>query len=485
MAGRVTDIEAVEANFATVLVGAASGGVWKSTNAGTTWEPIFDQYGTSTIGDVAIFQPNANIIWVGTGEDVRAQQREWGDGVYKSTDGGKTFANMGLSDTHHIGVIATHPTNPNIVYVAAQGHLWGHNGERGVFKTTDGGKTWQQLTSGLPDDDRTGASELKMDPTNPNILYATIWERIRQPHLFESGGPNGGIYKSTNGGETWTKLTNGLPDGPTGKIGITIHRKNPSHPRRDRRAVSRRRTRPIRRSHQARLRHLSIGGRRHDVDVQSTVQQPAVLLQPHLQLDPNDPRPLYVLARAAQVSEDGGATFSRQLPGIEGDFHAIWIDPNNSDRFYIGNDKGASVTYDRGQPLHHVRQHGHRPVLRRHGRQPRSVLASTAACRTAATGAGRATAATTTASSATTGSSSTPATASTPPSIRTTGASSTRRRRTAASAGSTPSSVSRASRSRRAGDHQQPRETAPRPRSAGRRRRAGCRRRSATTGARR
>ena len=227
MSGRITDIDAVESDFSTVLVGAASGGVWKSTTAGTTWEPIFDQYGTSAIGDVQFFQPNPDIIWVGTGETCVRNSVSWGDGVYKSTDGGRTFTNMGLRDSHHIADVVTHPTDPNVVYVASQGHLWGHTGERGVFKTTDGGTTWQRLTSGLPDDGRTGATELKMDPRNPNVLYAAFWERVRLPYRFESGGPNGGIYKTTDAGRTWQKLTNGLPEGPTGKIGLAIHRANP------------------------------------------------------------------------------------------------------------------------------------------------------------------------------------------------------------------------------------------------------------------
>ncbi len=228
MAGRVSDIEALESDFSTVLVAAASGGVFKSTNAGTTWEPIFDQYGTASIGDVAFFQPDPNVIWVGTGETCVRNSVSWGDGVYKSTDGGKTFTNVGLGDTHHIAEVTTHPTDPDVVYVAAQGHLWGHTGERGVFKTTDGGKTWERLTNGLPDDGRTGATDLQMDPTNPNVLYAAYWERLRRPHRFDSGGPNGGIYKTTDAGRTWQKLTNGLPEGPTGKIGISIHRANPS-----------------------------------------------------------------------------------------------------------------------------------------------------------------------------------------------------------------------------------------------------------------
>ena len=181
MAGRVTDIDALESDFATVLVAAASGGVWKSTNAGTTWEPIFDRYGTPNIGDVAFFQRDANIIWVGTGESCVRNSVGWGDGVYKSTDGGKSFTNVGLRDTHHISEVLTHPTDPNVVYVAAQGHLWGHTGERGIFKTADGGQSWQRLAGGLPDDGKTGAADLKMDPRDPNVLYAAMWERLRRP----------------------------------------------------------------------------------------------------------------------------------------------------------------------------------------------------------------------------------------------------------------------------------------------------------------
>jgi len=341
MAGRVTDIEAVEANPAVVYVAAASGGVWKSVNAGTTWTPIFAQYDSSSIGDIAIFQRDPNIVWVGTGEGCVRNSTAWGDGVYKSTDGGKTFVNTGLAETHHIGRVVTHPTNPDIVYVAAQGHLWGYNRERGVFKTTDGGKTWRKLTGGLPDDNRTGAGDLAIDPVNPNILYAGMWERIRKPYVFESGGPNGGLYKSTNGGETWTKLSGGLPGGPTGKIGLTVFRRNPriitaivEAPRSTDPAVP---GPGIYRSEDAGAtwRHMNPFASRP-------------FYYNHIYLDPNDANRLYVLAVPAQVSEDGGRTFSRNLPGIEGDFHAMWIDPSNSDRFYIGNDKGASVTYDRG-----------------------------------------------------------------------------------------------------------------------------------------
>jgi hypothetical protein len=189
MAGRVTDIEAVEEDFATVYVAAASGGVWKSTNAGTTWTPVFEDYGSANIGDIAVFQPDPDIVWVGTGESCTRNSIGWGDGVYKSIDGGETFVNVGLAGTHHIGEVTTHPTDPDTVYVAAQGHLWGYTGERGLFKTTDGGATWNKLgtdapvvtdaeggggrAGGLPADNRTGATDLVMDPRDPDVLCAS------------------------------------------------------------------------------------------------------------------------------------------------------------------------------------------------------------------------------------------------------------------------------------------------------------------------
>jgi photosystem II stability/assembly factor-like uncharacterized protein len=301
------------------------------------------------MGDIDVFQPNPDIIWVGTGESCTRNSIGWGDGVYKSTDGGRTFVNMGLADTHHISEVVIHPTNPDVVYVAAQGHLWGHTGQRGIFRTTDGGRTWTQLTQGLPNDDRTGASDLVMDPLNPNVLYAGFWERIRMPYRFLSGGRNGGVFKSTDGGNTWTKLTRGLPPGETGKIEIDVYR-------RDSRilyANIEHGFQPAQDSPDyADMTKLGTGIYRSEDGGASWTyvnrSNPRPFYYSHIFIDPNNPNRVYQLAEDARVSEDGGRTFERQFPGIEGDFHALWIDPGDSNRLYVGNDKGASMSFDGG-----------------------------------------------------------------------------------------------------------------------------------------
>jgi len=354
MAGRVTDIEAVDSDFSTVLVAAASGGVWKSTNAGTTWEPIFEDYGTGNIGDIAIFQPNPDIIWVGTGESCTRNSVGWGDGVYKSTDGGATFTNVGLRDTHHIGEVLTHPTDPDIAYVAAQGHLWGHTGERGVFKTTDGGQSWSKLAGGLPDDNRTGATDLQMDPRDPDVLYAALWQRLRQPHRFDSGGPNGGIFKSTDGGDSWQQLTRGLPEGDIGKIGLAVYRANPDIVM----AIVEHGNQPPRRAggepnpEYEDMSNLGTGIYRSEDGGRSWEFINRYNNRPfyysHIWMNPQDDQEVFILAGSAQISTDGGRTFDRTLDGIAGDFHALWINPHQPDIFYVGNDKGSYVTYDHG-----------------------------------------------------------------------------------------------------------------------------------------
>ncbi len=350
MAGRVTDIEAVDGNPARVIVGSASGGAWLSNNAGTTWEPIFEDYGSGNIGDIAIFQRNPDIIWIGTGESCTRNSIGWGDGVYKSTDGGESFVNVGLDDSHHISEVLTHPIDPDVAYVASQGHLWGHSGQKGIYKTEDGGRSWRHLTTGLPDDGRTGASDLKMDPSNPDILYAAFWERLRFPHKFLSGGPNGGIFKSTDGGENWTKLTNGLPDGDTGKIGIAVYRSNPDILM----AIVEHGFQPARNDPAfADMTQLGTGMYRSEDGGASWEYVNRYNNRPfyysHIWMDPQNDQRVYVLTGSAQISEDGGRTFGRSMQGISGDFHALWIAPDNPDMFYVGNDKGSYVTFDQGQ----------------------------------------------------------------------------------------------------------------------------------------
>ena len=210
MGGRVDDFAVVESNPSIVYAGTASAGVWKTINAGTTWTPIFDAEAVSTIGDVTLAPSDPSIVWVGTGEPNNRQSSSWGNGVYKSTDAGRTWRHVGLRETHHIGRIAIHPTNPDIVYVAAVGRLWGPNKERGVFKTSDGGDTWQHV---LAINEDTGVVDIVMNPQSPDTVYAAAYQRRRTVFGFAGSGPHGGIHKTTDGGKTWKKLERGLPWG--------------------------------------------------------------------------------------------------------------------------------------------------------------------------------------------------------------------------------------------------------------------------------
>ena len=358
MIGRISDFEALDKDFTQVLVASASGGVWKSVNAGTTWEPIFDKYGSSSIGDVAFFQKDPNIIWVGTGEECCRNSIAWGDGIYKSTDGGKTFTRMGLETTHTIGRVITHPTDPDTVYAAATGHTWGYSGDRGLFKTTDGGQTWQKLTNGLPDDGKTGAIDLVMHPENPEILYVSFWQRLRQPWRFDSGGPNGGIFKTTDGGSTWQKLTQGLPTGDLGRIGLAISRSNPKvlmavvehsyQPRSTIREGQKQKPNPDYDD----MSKLGTGIYRSEDGGESWMYKNRTNVRPfyysHIYINPFDDKLVYYLATRMQVSEDGGKTF-KNIEGLHPDFHTMWLDPTNKNRFYVGQDGGASLTHDHGQ----------------------------------------------------------------------------------------------------------------------------------------
>jgi photosystem II stability/assembly factor-like uncharacterized protein len=359
MSGRISDIEALDGDFAKVLVATASGGVFKSVNAGTTWQPIFDKYGSASIGDVAWFQKNSDIIWVGTGEECIRNSVAWGDGIYKSTDGGKTFVNMGLKDTHSIGRVLAHPTDPNIVYVAAAGHSWGYTGDRGLFKTIDGGRTWQKLAGGLPSDGRSGAIDMVMDSRDPSVLYVAFWQRLRQPWRFDSGGPSGGIFKSVDAGKTWRKLTAGLPAGDTGRIGLTISRSKPDvlmaiveHTFQPQQTIRDDKGQTKENPDYKDMTKLGSGIYRSEDGGKTwkflSRQDSRPFYYSHLELNPVDDQRVYYLTANFMKSEDGGKTW-QNVPGLHPDYHAMWLDPTNKDRYYTGQDAGAALTHDHGK----------------------------------------------------------------------------------------------------------------------------------------
>jgi photosystem II stability/assembly factor-like uncharacterized protein len=225
MSGRFVDMAVVESDPYVFYVASSTGGMFKTSDNGVTFTPVFEREGTHSIGDVEIFQPDPSIVWVGTGERANRQSTSWGDGVYKSTNAGRTWTNVGLRDSHHIGRIVAHPSNPDVVYVAALGHLWGPNDQRGLYKTTDGGRSWRPV---LQIDADTGVVDVAMDASNPDVLYAATYQRRRTSYGFHGGGPGSGLHKSTDGGATWRRLTgNGLPEGEYGRIGIAVYPRDP------------------------------------------------------------------------------------------------------------------------------------------------------------------------------------------------------------------------------------------------------------------
>ncbi len=222
--GRIHDVEAVPSDPSIIWVAAASGGLWKSVNRGQQWTNVFDTMAVSTFGDIALAPSNPNIVYAGTGEQNNRQSTAYGGGVYRTDDGGTTWRFLGLAETRHIGRVRIDPANPDIAYVAALGNLWAASADRGVYRTRDGGRTWEKV---LFVDENTGAVDLAMDVSNPTVLYAAMYQRMRRTWGFNGGGPGSGIYKSTDGGDHWTELKNGLPSGDKGRIGLAISTSNP------------------------------------------------------------------------------------------------------------------------------------------------------------------------------------------------------------------------------------------------------------------
>jgi photosystem II stability/assembly factor-like uncharacterized protein len=319
-----------------IYVATASGGVFKSTNQGTTWTPIFDQVDAMmSIGDIAVAPSNSNLVWVGTGESNNRQSSSWGDGVYRSLDGGRTWKAAGLADTRHVARVVIHPSRPDTVYVAAVGHLWGSNSERGVFKTSDGGQTWKKI---LFVDDNTGATDLVMDPQNPETLFVAMYQRQRKAWGFNGGGPGSGIYRSRDGGATWTKLSNGLPTSDKGRIGLDIFHADP-------RIVYAVVEAPGRENG---IYRSADGG--DTWDAWSTLN-PRPMYFSQIRADPRDANRVYLLGsnRGFYVSDDGGRNFRDVFSTIHSEDHALWIDPDDTNHLIVGGDGGVSISWDRGQ----------------------------------------------------------------------------------------------------------------------------------------
>jgi photosystem II stability/assembly factor-like uncharacterized protein len=330
--GRVADLAVNPQNPSEYYVAAASGGVWKTTNAGTTFTPVFDGQGSYSIGCVVLDPTNPNVVWVGTGEGNNQRSVAYGDGIYKSEDGGKTWKNVGLKQSEHIGSLVIDPTDGDVVYVAAYGPLWNSGGERGIYKTTDGGKTWKII---LNVSEHTGFSEIHMDPRNSKILYATAHQRQRKVFTYIGGGPESALYKSTDAGATWTKLTSGLPSGDVGRITIDISPVNPD-------LIF------------AMIEAREGGGtyvsqdRGQSWQKQSSVSTSGNYYQ-RLFCDPKDVNKIFAMDTYLQVSDDGGKTF--RILGEKSkhiDNHVIWVNPDNTDHYLVGCDGGLYESFDAG-----------------------------------------------------------------------------------------------------------------------------------------
>ena len=338
MMGRVSDVEGIPSPSKTFYVATAGGGVWKTTNNGITFKSLFNSERVVATGDLAIDPNNHDVIWLGTGEEDSRNSISAGGGVYKSTDGGDSWELMGLKETQTVGRIIVHPVDGDIVYVAALGHIWDSNPERGLYRTKDGGETWD-LVKFISD--KAGFVDLAMHPQNPDVLFASSWERVRGPYFLNSGGPGSALWKSTDGGDSWTEVSGGgFPSAMKGRIGIAISMSQPdimyalveAEDEEDG-------------SLGTGLYRSEDGGdnweKMNDVD-----SRPFYYSQ--VRVDPKNPDRIYWSSTPVQFSDDGGKTVASTTVGIHVDHHAMWIDPNDPERIIVGNDGGVAITYDRG-----------------------------------------------------------------------------------------------------------------------------------------
>lgn len=366
--GRFVDFAVPLQQPGTFYAATASGHLWKTTNHGNTFEPLFENEAVFSIGDIAVAPSDPNILYVGTGEANNSRSSYWGNGVYRSDDGGRRWTHLGLEESHHIGRVVVHPRNPNIVYVAALGHLYSENPERGLYKTTDGGKNWKQVLAPVVGGKTIGVVDVAMDPSNPDVLYAATYDKVRLPFTFDLGGPGSRVYKTTDGGETWQMLTNGLPQGMLGRIGIDIYLRDPrivylSIENANKPGMSdEERLRELRehKSSQGMIdgevyRSDDAGAtwRKVSPDGQSIGGNPGYYYG-QIRVDPNNPDVVYVLSVATMKSTDGGRTWNRNAFGYGGDDHALWIDPDNSNHILLGHDHGMGISWDGGRTWYNV-----------------------------------------------------------------------------------------------------------------------------------
>ena len=337
--GRISDIAIDPSDKRTWYVGVAAGGVWKSTNGGISFAPIFDGQGSFSIGAVTIDHANPNVIWVGTGENNAQRVVAYGDGIYKSIDGGRSWTNMGLKTSEHIGRIVIDPRNSDVVYVAAHGPLWRKGGDRGLYKTTDGGKTWTKI---LGVDDYTGVNDVQMDPRNPDILIATTWQRMRRVYAFVAGGPGSGVWRSTDAGKTWTKSQSGFPSVDLGRIGLAISPANPGVVYAIAEAAERK----------GGFFRSRDGGASWD---KMSDYQSGSNYYNEIFADPRDVDRVYAVEPILQVTEDGGKTFHRVGERNKHvDNHSVWIDPDETSHIVVGSDGGVYESFDSGKTYRYV-----------------------------------------------------------------------------------------------------------------------------------
>ncbi|HET9028971.1 MAG TPA: hypothetical protein VFN49_02250 [Candidatus Aquilonibacter sp.] len=330
--GRVTSVAGSAHDPNLYYLGAAGGGVWKSTNGGASWTPVFDKEDVSAIGAVAIDPQNDDTVWVGTGESNPRNDVSYGTGVYKSVDGGKTWTNVGLKATKHIARILIDPKDSQHVIVAALGDVFAASADRGVYVTFDGGKTWSKTLDGGP---ISGASDIAMSPREPNVIYAGIWQFQRRPWTFQSGGDRDGLYRSTDGGKTWKRLTGGgLPEGITGRIGLAVA---PSDPNRVYALIE---------SKHGILWRSDDGGTTWKMVSSNTLVDQRPFYFSHIEVDPQNPDHVYTASTQVAESRDGGVTFKAIARNVHGDFHSIWIAPDNDKRIILGEDGGYALTVD-------------------------------------------------------------------------------------------------------------------------------------------